>query len=114
MQRTTALELRRAQVQSNLFESVFRRENKVDYLHSYPVNYSAAIQSIAAGATPAIFGDFKAGYIIGDRGGSAVLMRVIDQDATKVLEGIYPVLIFRRTDGRVRIPEALKALTLHS
>lgn len=114
MQRTTALELRRAQVQANLFEPVFRRENKVDYLHGYPVNYSAAVPAIAAGATPAIFGDFKAGYIIGDRGGSVVLMKVIDQDATKALEGIYPVLIFRRTDGRVRIPEALKALTLHT
>jgi HK97 family phage major capsid protein len=114
MQRTTALALRRAQIQTNYYERVFRRENGVDLLHDYPVNYSASMPSVAAGNTPVIFGDVKAGYIIGDRFGSAVRMKVIDQDLEKTMEGIYPVLIFRRTDGRVRIPEALKALVLHT
>lgn len=114
MQRTTALAIRRAQVQANLYQPVFRRENGVDLLHDYPVAYSASMPSVAAGNTPVVFGSFLDGYIIGDRFGSAVRMKILDQDAAKALEGIYPVVIFRRTDGRVRIPEALKALTLHA
>jgi HK97 family phage major capsid protein len=114
MQRTTALAIRRAQIQANYYQPVFRRENGVDLLHDYPVNYSASMPSVAAGNTPAIFGDVRAAYIIGDRFGSAVRMKVVNQDRTKIVNGVYSVFIYRRTDGRVRIPEALKALTLHT
>ena len=112
MQRASGIELRKAQKQSALFQPVFTRFNGQDFLHGYPVYYSDSMPAIAAGATPAIFGDVKSAYLIGDRGGSAVSMKVLDQ--TKVLQGLITVLIYRRTDGRVRCPEALKALTLHT
>ena len=112
MQKSTALELRRAQLAANLFEPVFRRENGVDLLHGYPVNYSASMPTIAAGATPVIFGDFRSGYLIGDRGTNAVYFKVLDQ--TKILTGNIVILAYRRVDGRVRCSEALKALTLHT
>lgn len=70
MARSTGVALRKAQKQANLFEPVFTRSNGVDYLHGYPVQYSASMPSMAASATPVIFGDFSAGYIIGDRGGA--------------------------------------------
>jgi HK97 family phage major capsid protein len=112
MQRLSGIELRKAQKQSNLFEHVFTRENGQDYLHGYPVYYSASMPSIAAGATPVIFGDFRLGYLVGDRGGSAIRVKVLDQ--TKALYGLITLLGYRRTDGRVRLSEALKALTLHT
>ena len=114
MTRATSIVLRKAQVQAALFEKVFTRENGVDLLHGYPVAYSASMPSIAAGNTPVIFGDFRAAYIVGDRGGSAIRVKRIDQDATKTLLSLVPALFFRRTDGRVRDPLALQPITLHT
>ena len=68
--------------------------------------------SIAAGNTPVLFGDFGSAYIIGDRGGSAVGMKVLDQ--TNFINGIMTLLLYRRTDGRVRCPEAVQGITLHT
>jgi HK97 family phage major capsid protein len=112
MQRASAIELRKAQKQSALYEAVFTRENGQDYLHGYPVSYSESMPAIAAGATPVIFGSFVSGYLIGDRGGPAIRLKVLDQ--TKALYGLVTVIFYRRTDGRVRCSEALKALTLHT
>jgi HK97 family phage major capsid protein len=112
MQRATAIELRRAQLAASLFEPVFTRYNGQDYLHGFPVFYSGAMPAIAAGATPVIFGDFRQGYLIGDRGGPAIRTKVLDQ--AKAAQGLITLLTYRRTDGRVRLSEALKALTLHS
>jgi HK97 family phage major capsid protein len=112
MQRASGVALRKAQVQSGLFEPVFTRENGQDFLHGYPVYYSESMPAIAAAATPVIFGDFRQGYLIGDRGGPAIRVKVLDQ--AKALYGWVTLLGYRRTDGRVRRSEALKALTLHS
>jgi HK97 family phage major capsid protein len=111
LQRATAVEIRKAQKQSNLFEPVFTREG-VDRLHGYPVTYSTAMPAIAAGATPVLFGDFKLGYVIGDRGGSGISVKILDQP--RATEGLIVLLAYRRTDGRVRRSEALQAITLHS
>lgn len=112
MSRATSIELRKAQKQSNLFEPVFTRVGNQDFLHSYPVEYSSAMPAIAAGATPVVFGDFKRAYIIGDRGGSGISVKVLDQP--KAYQGLISLLAYRRTDGRVRRSEACKSITLHT
>jgi HK97 family phage major capsid protein len=61
----------------------------------------------ARGASPLLFGDFRAGYLIGDRGGSELNLKVLDQTAL-ALEGIIQMLTYRRGDGRVRRSEALQ------
>jgi len=112
MSRATAVVLRKAQVGSGLFEHVFTRENGQDLLHGYPIAYSDGMPSIAPGTTPVLFGNFRAAYLVGDRGGSAVSMKILDQ--ANFLSGTITLLIFRRTDGRVRCPEAVQGITLHS
>jgi HK97 family phage major capsid protein len=110
MARSTGVALRKAQKQANLFEPVFTRSNGQDYLHGYPVNYSASMPAMALSATPALFGDFNAGYIIGDRGGAGVSLKFLDQ--IKAPQGKLVLLAFRRTDGRVRRSEAIQAITI--
>jgi HK97 family phage major capsid protein len=112
MSRASSIELRKAQKQSNLFEPVFVRSNGQDYLHGYPVEYSTAMPAIAAAATPVLFGDFKSGYIIGERGGAGVNVKILDQP--KALQGLLTVLGYQRVDGRVRRSEAIQAITLHA
>jgi HK97 family phage major capsid protein len=112
LQRATAVELRKAQKQANLFEPVFTRTGGQDYLHGYPVVYSTAMPAIAAGATPALFGDFKLGYVIGDRGGAGINVKILDQP--RATEGLIVFLCYRRTDGRVRRTEAIQSIVLHS
>jgi HK97 family phage major capsid protein len=110
MSRSTGVALRKAQKQANLFEPVFTRSNGQDYLHGYPVSYSASMPVMAASATPLLFGDFNAGYIIGDRGGAGISLKFLDQ--IKAPQGKLVLLAFRRTDGRVRRSEAIQAITI--
>lgn len=112
MTRATATVIKKQQSQTNLFTPVWTRENGKDYLHGYPVTFSTAMPAIAAGATPILFGDFKQGYVIGDRGGSGINVKILDQP--KAVEGILQFLAYRRTDGRVRRSEAIQPITLHS
>lgn len=111
MNRATSILLRKAQKQANLFEPLFVRSNGKDYLHGYPVEYTSAMPTVAAGATPVLFGDFKAGYILGERGGAGVNVKILDQP--KALQGLLTVLGYQRIDGRVRRSEAVQAITLH-
>jgi HK97 family phage major capsid protein len=106
MQKATSLIIRKAQVGANLFEPVWTRVNGQDYLHGYPVAYSSAMPAAARGATPILFGDFKRGYLIGDRGGSALILKILDQAGAA--QGLVDLLFFRRTDGRVRVAEAIQ------
>jgi HK97 family phage major capsid protein len=108
MNRATAILIRKAQVQTNLYQPVFTREGGQDRFHGFPVEYSASMPLAARGASPLLFGDFRAGYLIGDRGGSALSLKVIDQDAALAMEGLVRMLTFRRTDGRVRRSEAIQ------
>ena len=86
------------------------RENGKDYLHGYPVTFSTAMPASLPRATPLFFGDFKQGYVIGDRGGSGNQVKILDQP--KAVEGIFVLLGYRRTDGRVRRSEAVQAVSL--
>jgi HK97 family phage major capsid protein len=112
MSRATAVVLRKQQMQSNLFAPVFTRVGDQDYLHGYPVEYSTAMPAIGAANTPVLFGNFKAGYVIGDRGGSGINVKILDQPLATA--GQIILLAYRRTDGRVRRSEAIQAITLHA
>jgi HK97 family phage major capsid protein len=106
MSRPTSIIIRKAQVESNLFNPVWTRVGTQDFLHGYPVYYSASMPLAARGAAPVLFGDFKRGYIIGDRGGSGINVKVLDQPLAT--QGIIVLLAYRRTDGRVRRSEAIQ------
>ena len=114
MNRATAIGIRKAQKQANLFEPVFVRVNGQDTLHGFPVEYSSAVDAVpAAGTTgkvPVVFGDFKRGYVIGERGGSGVNVKILDQP--KALEGLLTILGYQRVDGKIRRSEALQPITL--
>ena len=113
MSRATATVIKKQQSQTNLFTPVWTRENGKDYLHGYPVTFSTAMPAIGAGLTlPVLFGDFKQGYVIGDRGGTGINVKILDQP--KAVEGILQLFAYRRTDGRVRRSEAIQAITLHA
>jgi HK97 family phage major capsid protein len=106
MTRATSIIIRKAQTQSNLFVPAWVSVGGTDYLHGYPVEYSAYVPAAARGAAPVVFGDFKRGYVIGDRGGSGINVKVLDQP--KAVQGLITLLAYRRMDGRVRRSEALQ------
>lgn len=110
MTRATGVLIRRAQLAANLFAPVWTRENGRDYLNGYPVVFSGYMPAVATTKTPVLFGDFSKGYIIGDRGGSGINVKILDQP--KATEGQLVLLAYRRTDGRVRRSEAIQAITL--
>lgn len=112
MKRETSVVIRKAQVQANLFEPAFTRVGKQDFLFGYPVQYSHFMPTAARGAAPVLFGDFKLGYCIGDRGGSGINVKVLDQPLAT--QGIIILLAYRRTDGRVRRSEALQQYVVAS
>jgi HK97 family phage major capsid protein len=107
MSRATSVGIRLAQIQANLFIPAWTRVGNTDYLHGYPVEYSGFMPAAARGATPVLFGDFKRGYVIGDRGGSGINVKVLDQPLAT--QGILVLLTYRRTDGRVRRSEAIQS-----
>jgi len=110
MNRATGVVIRKAQMAANLFAPVWTRENGQDYLHGYPVTFDGNMPNVASTKTPVLFGNFKAGYVIGDRGGSGINVKILDQP--KATEGQVILLAYRRTDGRVRRSEAIQAITL--
>ena len=110
MTRESGIIIRKAQLQSNLYFPVFTSQNGQDYIFGHPCYYSAYMPAAARGASPVIWGDFKRGYIIGDRGGSGINVKVLDQPLAS--QGLIQLLAYRRTDGRVRRSEALQQLTI--
>ena len=110
MSRATGVAIRKAQSVANLFTPVWTRENGKDYLHGFEVVFDGFMPTIASGHTPVLFGSFVDGYLIGDRGGSGINVKILDQP--KATEGQVVLLFYRRTDGRVRRSEAIQAITL--
>jgi HK97 family phage major capsid protein len=106
----TSIAIRKAQLTDNLFSPIFTTVGDTDYLHGRPVTYSASVDEIGATKTPLYFGDFKAGYQIGIRGGAGVNVKFLDQP--KALEGLLTVLGYQRVDGRVRRSEAIQGVSL--
>lgn len=110
MSRATGVILRKAQIQSNLFFQAFTRVDGQDYLHGFPVYYAGAMPAATRGSAPILFGDFKRGYVIADRGGSGINVKVLDQPLATA--GQIILLAYRRTDGRVRRSEAIQQYTI--
>jgi HK97 family phage major capsid protein len=114
MSRATATAIRRAQIQANLFAPVWTREGGRDYLHGFPVTYSQAMPALptatTAGVTPILFGSFKDGYVIGDRGGAGTFIKILDQPLATAGQTVF--LGYKRTDGRVRQPEAIQQISI--
>ena len=110
MAQATGLLIRKAQRKANLFDPIWTVEGGKNYLHGKEVQFSAAMPSVASGHTPVLYGDFKSGYLIGDRGGSGVSVKLLDQP--KATEGLLIILAYRRVDGRVRRSEAIQGISL--
>ena len=114
MSRATAVAIRKAQRQANLFAASWTRENGRDMLHGFPVSYSAAMPAIptatSAGVVPVLFGSFQDGYVIGDRGGAGTFVKILDQPLAT--SGQTILLGYKRVDGRVRRSESIQAITI--
>jgi HK97 family phage major capsid protein len=114
MSRATAVAIRKAQRQANLFAASWTREGGRDFLHGFPVSYSANMPAIptatSAGVVPIIFGSFQDGYVIGDRGGAGTFVKILDQPLATAGQTI--LLGYKRVDGRVRRSEALQSITI--
>jgi HK97 family phage major capsid protein len=114
MSRQTLIALIKAQVAASQFQTFVTWEaNGTARLFGYPVQFSSQMPTYQAspGVNGCIlFGDFKAGWVIGDRGGSSIRAKVLDQ--VSALNGVTVILAYRRTDQRVRIAEAVQAFTV--
>jgi HK97 family phage major capsid protein len=114
MSRATAVAIRKAQRQANLYAAVWTRENGRDLLHGFPVSYSSNMPALptatSAGVVPILFGSFQDGYVIGDRGGAGTFIKILDQP--KATLGQTILLGYKRVDGRVRRSEAIQAVTV--
>lgn len=114
MSRATGAAIRKAQIQANLFAPVWTRENGRDYLHGFPVTYSQNMPALptatSSGVYPILFGSFADGYVIGDRGGSGTFVKILDQPLATAGQTI--LLGYKRTDGRVRIAEAIQGVKI--
>jgi HK97 family phage major capsid protein len=112
--RATATAIRKAQMQSNLFAQAWTRENGRDFLWGFPVTYSQNMPALPtttnAGVTPILFGDFKSGFVIGDRHGSGTFVKILDQPLATAGQTI--LLGYKRVDGRVRRSEAIQGISI--
>jgi HK97 family phage major capsid protein len=112
MARQTAIVLRQAQVTANLYEKRITRIGTTWFLDGYPLAFSSAMPVIGSATTPVLFGDFRKGYIYGERGGAGVNIKILDQP--KAINGLLTILGYQRVDGRVRRTEAIQPIVLHS
>jgi HK97 family phage major capsid protein len=115
MSRATALTIRRAQMQTNLFAPVATTDpDGTERILGRPVyfdvNSPALPTATTAGVVPILFGDFKQGYIIGVRGGAGINVKILDQP--QATAGLLGILAYRRLDGRIRRSEAIQAITV--
>lgn len=108
--------LYKAQIAASQFQTYVTYDaNGQARLLGFPVSFSSAMPMYTA--SPAVsgavlFGDFAAGWIIGDRGDSNIYVKVLDQVAA--LNGQTIVLGYRRTDQRCTLQESVQLLTTSS
>lgn len=113
MSRATGLAIRRAQMQANLFAPVATvdadgTERILGRPVFYDVNAPALPTATTAGVLPILFGDFKAGNLIGVRGGAGINVKILDQPWAQ--QGQLGILAYRRVDSRVRLTEAIQSV----
>lgn len=115
MSRATGLAIRRAQMGQNLFAPIATvdadgTERILGRPVFFDVNAPALPTTTNAGVLPILFGDFKAGYIVGVRGGAGINVKVLDQPWAS--QGQLGILAYRRLDGRVRLAEAAQSVKI--
>ena len=76
----------------------------------FDANCPALPTATTAGVIPILYGDFKAGYVIGVRGGAGINAKILDQPWASA--GQVGILAYRRLDGRVRRSKAIQAITV--
>ena len=113
MARSTALAIRKAQTQSNLFVPVVTVDpDGTTRILGRPVffdvNAPALPATTNAGVYPILYGDFKTGFAIGVRGGAGVNVKILDQPWAS--QGQLGILAYRRVDSKVRLAEAIQAV----
>jgi HK97 family phage major capsid protein len=115
MSRATGLAIRRAQMQTNLFAPVVTTdpdgtERILGKPVFYDVNAPALPTATSSGVLPILYGDFKAGYIVGVRGGEGVNVKILDQPLAT--QGQLAILAYRRIDAKVRLSEAVQSVKI--
>lgn len=111
MAKRTAFALRKAQIEANQFTPFFTTQNGRSYFHDYPVYYSSKMEDVGSPAADnVVFGNFKDGFIIGDRNNSAVLIKV--DDITSFKDGVINVFFYRRSGSLVRNQNSLRQYAL--
>jgi HK97 family phage major capsid protein len=114
--------LYKAQIAASQFQQYITYDaNGQARLLGFPVSFSSAMPMyipavvspvVAAVPGAVLFGDFAAGWVIGDRGDSNIYVKVLDQVAA--LNGQTVVLGYRRTDQRCTLQESVQLLTTNA
>ncbi len=89
------------------FDSAEKSNSPIGAILQRPINISSQMPDIGAGKKPVLFGDFKR-YRIQDREG--ITIRRLNELFAK--NGFIGFQADQRTDGKLLIPEAVKALTI--
>jgi HK97 family phage major capsid protein len=113
MSRATGLAIRRAQMQANLYVPVLSvdadgPERILGKNVFYDVNAPALPTATTTGVLPILYGDFKAGYVVGVRGGAGINVKILDQPWAN--QGQLGILAYRRLDARIRRSEAIQSV----
>jgi HK97 family phage major capsid protein len=106
MSQSTAIVVRAALAYSGASFEWTRGADGVERLFGYRVAYSASMPTAARGNAPVLFGNWKMGYVVADRGGPAVRLKILDQMFG--VNGTLYWLLSRRTDARVWVQEAIQ------
>ena len=111
--RQELIRLYKAQIAASQFQTYITYDpNGQTRLLGFPVAFSTQMPVYVASPEAngaVLFGDFNAGFVIGDRGDSNIRVKVLDQIAA--LNGQTVVLGYRRTDQRCILQEAVQMLT---
>lgn len=115
MNRATGLAIRRAQMQANLFAPIATVDaDGTERILGKPVFYDVNAPSLptatSSGVLPILYGDFKAGNLIGVRGGAGINVKILDQPWAA--QGQLGILAYRRVDSRIRIAEAIQSVKI--
>jgi HK97 family phage major capsid protein len=115
LNRQALIALVKSQIAANQFQNFVTWDTQGNArLLGYPVFFSSSMPVFAAGSPPTsgavLFGDFSAGWVIGDRGGSGIQAKVLDQPGA--VNGVTIILGYRRTDQRCRIAESVQLMTV--
>lgn len=116
LNRQELIRLYKAQIAANQYQTYITYDpNGQCRLLGFPVNFSSAMPVyVASPATTGavLFGNFGAGWVIGDRGDNNIRIKVLDQVAA--LNGQTIFLGYRRTDQRCTLQETVQLLTTNA